>query len=84
MLQIELLGTVTLNELAAAYELKTPIDSISTLTTLFECIYEDIESEGMRLIYGENYVHGFKEEDYHDFMWYHNIFSNNIKRKDGK
>lgn len=66
MLQIELLGSVTLNELAAAYELKTPIDSISTLTTLFECIYEDIESEGMRLIYGENYVHGFKEEDYHD------------------
>ena len=68
MLQISLLGSVTLNELAAAYELKTPIDSISTLTTLFECIYEDIESEGMRLIYGENYVHGFKEEDYHDFM----------------
>lgn len=66
MLQIELLGSVTLNELAAAYELKTPIDSISTLTTLFEYIYEDIESEGMRLIYGENYVHGFKEEDYHD------------------
>ena len=43
MLQIELLGSVTLNELAAAYELKTPIDNISTLTTLFECIYEDIE-----------------------------------------
>ena len=68
MMHIELLGTVTLNELAAAYELKTPIDSISTLTTLFECIYEDIESEGMRLIYGENYVHGIKEADYHDFM----------------
>lgn len=68
MLQIELLGTVTLNELAAAYELKTPINDINTLTSLFECIYEDIESEGMRLIYGENYVHGFKEEDYHDFM----------------
>lgn len=66
MLHIDLLGSVTLNELAAAYELKTPIDSISTLTTLFEYIYEDIESEGMRLIYGENYVHGFKEEDYHD------------------
>lgn len=68
MMHIDLLGGVTLNELAAAYELKTPIDSISTLTTLFECIYEDIESEGMRLIYGENYVHGFKEEDYHDYM----------------
>ena len=66
MLHIDLLGSVTLNELAAAYELKTPIDSISTLTTLFECIYEDIESEGMRLIYGENYYHGIKEEDYHD------------------
>ena len=68
MMHIDLLGGVTLNELAAAYELKTPIDSISTLTTLFECIYEDIESEGLRLIYGENYVHGFKEEDYHDYM----------------
>lgn len=68
MMQLELLGTVTLNELAAAYDLKSPIDSISTLTTLFEYIYEDIESEGMRLMYGENYVHGFKEEDYHDFM----------------
>ena len=68
MMNLNLIGTVTLNELAAAYELKTPIDSISTLTTLFECIYEDIESEGMRLIYGENYVHGIKEEDYHDFM----------------
>ena len=68
MLHIDLLGSVTLNELAAAYGLKTPIDSISTLTTLFECIYEDIETEGMRLIYGENYVHGIKEEDYHDFM----------------
>ena len=67
MLQIELLGSVTLNELAAAYELKTPIDNISTLT-LFECIYEDIESEGMRLIYGENYYHGIKEEDYHDYL----------------
>lgn len=66
MMNLNLIGTVTLNELAAAYELKTPIDSISTLTTLFEYIYEDIESEGMRLIYGENYVHGFKEEDYHD------------------
>lgn len=66
MLHIDLLGSVTLNELAAAYELKTPINDISTLTTLFECIYEDIESEGMRLIYEENYVHGFKEEDYHD------------------
>ena len=68
MLQIELLGSVTLNELAAAYNLKSPIDSISTLTSLFECIYEDIETEGMRLLYGENYVHGIKEEDYHDFM----------------
>lgn len=68
MLHIDLLGSVTLNELAAAYELNTPIDSISTLTTLFECIYEDIESEGMRLIYGENYFHGFKEEDYHDYV----------------
>ena len=68
MLQIELLGSVTLIELAAAYELKTPIDSISTLTTLFEYIYEDIESEGMRLIYGENYYHGIKEEDYHDYL----------------
>lgn len=66
--QLQLLASMSLNELAAAYELKTPIDSISTLTSLFECIYEDIESEGMRLIYGENYVHGFKEEDYHDFM----------------
>ena len=66
MMNLNLIGTVTLNELAAAYELKTPIDSISTLTTLFECIYEDIESEGMRLIYGENYYHGIKEEDYHD------------------
>lgn len=68
MKHIELLGSVTLNELAAAYELKTPIDSISTLTSLFECIYEDIESEGMRLIYGENYAHGIKDEDYHDYM----------------
>ena len=68
MMNLNLIGTVTLNELAAAYELKTPINDISTLTTLFECIYEDIESEGMRLIYGENYVHGIKEEDYHDFM----------------
>ena len=68
MLHISLLASVTLNELAAAYELPTPIDSISTLTTLFECIYEDIESEGMRMMYGENYVHGIKEEDYHDFM----------------
>ena len=66
MMNLNLIGTVTLNELAAAYELKTPINDISTLTTLFEYIYEDIESEGMRLIYGENYVHGFKEEDYHD------------------
>ena len=66
MMNLNLIGTVTLNELAAAYELKTPIDSISTLTTLFEYIYEDIESEGMRLIYGENYYHGIKEEDYHD------------------
>lgn len=66
MMNLNLIGTVTLNELAAAYELKTPINDISTLTTLFECIYEDIESEGMRLIYGENYVHGIKEEDYHD------------------
>ena len=68
MMNLNLIGTVTLNELAAAYELNTPIDSISTLTTLFEYIYEDIESEGMRLIYAENYVHGIKEEDYHDFM----------------
>ena len=68
MMNLNLIGTVTLNELAAAYELKTPIDSISTLTTLFECIYEDIESEGMRLIYGENYYHGIKEEDYHDYL----------------
>ena len=66
MMNLNLIGTVTLNELAAAYELKTPIDSISTLTTLFEYIYEDIESEGMRLMYGENYYHGIKEEDYHD------------------
>lgn len=66
MMHIDLLGGVTLNELAAAYDLKSPIDSISTLTTLFECIYEDIESEGMRLIYGESYVHGFKEYDYHE------------------
>ena len=68
MMNLNLIGTVTLNELAAAYELKTPIDSISTLTTLFEYIYEDIESEGMRLIYGENYYHGIKEEDYHDYL----------------
>ncbi len=68
MMHIELLGTVTLNELAAAYELKTPIDSISTLTTLFECIYEDIESDGMRLIYGENWARGITEADYHDYM----------------
>ena len=68
MMNLNLIGTVTLNELAAAYELKTPIDSISTLTTLFEYIYEDIESEGMRLIYGENYYHGIKEEDYHDYV----------------
>lgn len=68
MMNLNLIGTVTLNELAAAYELKTPINDISTLTTLFECIYEDIESEGMRLIYGENYFHGFKEEDYHDYV----------------
>ena len=68
MMNLNLIGTVTLNELAAAYELKTPINDISTLTTLFECIYEDIESEGMRLIYGENYVHGIKEEDYHDYL----------------
>lgn len=68
MLQLELLSSVSLNELAAAYNLKSPIDSISTLTTLFEYIYEDIESEGMRLLYGENYVHGIRVEDYHDYV----------------
>ena len=50
---MEFISTLTIGELAAAYEV--PLNRISDLQFIFNLVSEDITSEGFRLLYGNSW-----------------------------